>query len=120
MGGSESAADEGRLSFVWRVERRLPESHAVLWTVVIVASAFDVVTTIAGLGRGFEEGNAVARAFLATYGTPGIGMLKLVALVLLVITWAVLPDRQGEYALTGFAIVSVVVVWLNAMTLMPV
>lgn len=120
MGGSEPPAEEDRLALVWRVERHLPESHAVLWTVVIVASAFDVVTTIAGLDRGFAEGNAVARAFLATYGTPGIGMLKLVALVLLVFVWAALPDRPAEYALTGFAVVSVVVVALNALTLMPV
>ncbi len=117
MGGSDSAAGEGDVSLVWRVERRLPESHAVLWTVVVVASALDVVTTIAGLGLGVEEGNAVARAFLATYGTPGIGMLKLVALVVLVVTWAVLPDRLAERALAGFAVVSVVVVGLNTLTL---
>ena len=83
-------------------------------------AAFGAATPLAGLGRGFEEGNAVARAFLATYGTPGIGMLKLVALVVLVVTWAALPDRPAEHALTGFAIVSVLVVALNAMTLMPV
>ena len=117
MGGSDSTAGEEDVSLTWRVERHLPESHAVLWTVVVIASALDVVTTIAGLGRGLDEGNAVARAFLATYGTPGVGMLKLVALVVLVVTWAVLPDRPAERALAGFAVVSVVVVALNTLTL---
>ncbi|MFB6085176.1 MAG: DUF5658 family protein [Halorientalis sp.] len=115
--GSKSSGDDGR-DALERFERELPESHAVLWTVVIVAAAFDVVTTLAGLSAGFEEGNRVARAFLSTYGSPGIGLLKFVALVVLVITWYVLPDRDAELVLTGFAVVSVLTVALNALTLL--
>lgn len=100
--------------------RNLPESHAVLWTVVIVAAIFDIVTTLVGLGVGLDEANAVARAFLMTYGTPGIGGLKFVALVILVIVWAVLPDREGLMALTGFAIISVIIVALNVVTLLSI
>ncbi|SDE93827.1 DUF5658 family protein [Halorientalis regularis] len=117
--GSESGSppDDSR-DALERFERELPESHAVLWTVIIVAAVFDVVTTLAGLSVGFEEGNRVARAFLATYGDAGIGLLKFAALVVLVVTWHSLPDRPAELVLTGFAVVSVVTVALNALTLL--
>ncbi|AQL42999.1 hypothetical protein BV210_09850 [Halorientalis sp. IM1011] len=115
--GSDSSGNDGREALA-RFERTLPESHAVLWTVVIVAAAFDVVTTLVGLAAGFEEGNQIARAFLATYGEVGIGLLKFVALVVLVITWHALPDRPAELVLTGFATLSVLTVALNALTLL--
>lgn len=97
--------------------RHLSESHAVLWSVVAVASVFDVVTTIVGVERGAAEGNAVARAFIATYGTPGIGLLKFCALVLVVGLWAWLPDRHATVVLGVFAAFSLLVVALNALTL---
>jgi hypothetical protein len=102
------------------VERRLSESHAVLWTVVIVSTVFDVVTTLVGLELGLSEGNAVARAFLSTYGPLGIGALKFVALVVLVLTWARISDRQATLALAGFALVSLLTVALNAVSLWAV
>ncbi len=100
--------------------RDFPETHAVLWTVIIVAAVFDIVTTLVGLNVGLAEGNAVARAFIATYGTSGIGGLKFAALVILVVTWAVLPDRPATIVLAGFAIVSLTVVAVNALALMGV
>jgi len=99
------------------LERQLSESHTVLWSVVILSSLLDVVTTMVGIQRGLTEGNAVARAFIATYGTPGIGLLKFSALVVVVISWAWLDDRRATAVLFGFAIVSLVVVALNAATL---
>ena len=99
------------------LERRLSESHTVLWTVVILASLFDVVTTIVGLGHGLSEGNAVARAFIETYGTPGIGLLKFSALLVVVVLWAWFDDRRATAVLAGFAVVSLLVVAANAMTL---
>ena len=104
---------QGRL----RIERRLSESHTVLWTVVILASMFDVVTTMVGLELGLTEGNAVAQAFIRTYGTPGIGLLKFSALVVVTVAWAWFDDRRATAVLSGFAVVSLVVVALNAMTL---
>lgn len=89
----------------------------MLWPVVILASAFDVVTTIVGLERGLAEGNAVARAFLETYGASGIGFLKFSALVIVIVLWAALPPRYATAVLQGMAIVSLVVVALNAATL---
>jgi uncharacterized membrane protein len=98
-------------------ERQLSESHTVLWAVVILSSLFDVVTTIVGMERGLGEGNAVARAFIETYGTPGIGLLKFSALLVVVLAWALFDDRRATAVLVGFALVSLVVVALNAMTL---
>ena len=111
--GEERVAESGRLP----IERQLSESHTVLWAVVILASLFDVVTTIVGLGIGLDEGNAIARAFIETYGTSGIGLLKFSALVVVVVSWAWFDDRRATAVLTGFAVVSIVVVALNAATL---
>ncbi|WP_136689880.1 DUF5658 family protein [Halorhabdus amylolytica] len=97
--------------------RPLPEADAVLWTVVLVGSALDVVTTIVGVGRGIPEGNAVARAFMATYGTPGIGALKLIALLFLVVVWYYLEGESARLVLMGFALVTLLVSALNTLTL---
>lgn len=119
MGGDISEGDDGgNHRFVWRLYRPLPESHAVLWTVILTATVFDIVTTIVGLANRLEEGNAVARAFIATYGTPGIGLLKFSALVILVVAWAtLLDDRHATQILAAFAVLSLLTVALNAMTL---
>jgi hypothetical protein len=101
-------------------KRDLTESQAVLWSVVIVASVFDVLTTITGLEHGLGEGNAVARAFIDTYGTPGVGLLKFVALVGLVVAWSRLPDREATVALAGFSVVAVLTIALNSLTLLGV
>lgn len=111
---STVAANLGWLS------RSLPESDAVLWTVIILASILDVITTMVGLERGFAEGNAVARAFIEVYGSPGIGLLKFIALVVVVLAWALLPERYGTTILQAMAIVSLVVVALNVVTLAPI
>lgn len=97
--------------------RPLPEVDAVLWTVVLVGAALDVVTTIVGVGAGIPEGNVVAKAFLETYGSPGIGALKLTALLVLLLTWHYLEETSGRIVLMGFAVVSIVVIGLNTLTL---
>jgi len=113
-------ADADRPIRSWLDEKRpLSESDAVLWSVVVLASVFDVVTTMVGIERGFGEGNAVARAFIETYGSPGIGLLKFTALVVVVVSWALLPGRYGSAVLSGFAVVSLTVVASNALTLLP-
>lgn len=97
--------------------RPLPETDAVLWAVVIVGAALDVTTTIVGVTAGFPEGGTVARAFMQTYGTPGIGALKLVALVALVVTWHYLESRSAQLVLVGFGLVTLLAAALNALTL---
>jgi len=120
MGGDSNGSTElQRVLAAWSTPRELAHTQAVLWTVVIVASVFDVVTTMYGLDLGLREGNAIARAFIETYGTPGLGMLKFSALLLLLLAWAGLPDREAEIVLTGFAVISLVTVVLNALTLAP-
>lgn len=89
----------------------------MLWGVVIVATVFDVVTTMVGIARGAREGNAVAWAFLETYGTPGIGLLKFSVLVFVVLLWWRLPNRPATAVLLAFALVSLAVVASNALTL---
>lgn len=114
---SSARSPSGDDSTIWRVERQLSESEAVLWAVIVIASVFDVLTTMRGLALGFQEGNAVARAFIDTYGHPGIGLLKFVALVILVLCWWLLPERQATIVLTGFAVISLLTIALNALTL---
>jgi len=98
-------------------DRRMPETDGVLWSVVVVSTIFDVITTMVGLGVGLDEGNAIARAFIDTYGTPGIGALKFVALVLLIVVWAKLSERSATIVLAGFGVISLFVVLLNAISL---
>jgi hypothetical protein len=114
MGGRK--ADQRGARRLPDAKQRLSESHAVLWSVVIVASVFDIVTTMAGVHRGAPEGNPVALAFMETYGTPGVGMLKFSALVVVVVLWARLDDRRATALLAAFALVSLFVVAVNAVT----
>jgi hypothetical protein len=97
--------------------RPLSDSDAVLWAVVIVVSVFDIVTTIVGIAQGASEANQVAVAFLETYGTLGIGLLKFSALVVVTLAWWQLDDRYGSVVLLAFALASLLVVALNALTL---
>lgn len=117
LDGRDTSGRERGLLAALPTRRTLNENHAVLWTVIITSAVLDILTTMVGLGIGLDEGNAVARAFIATYGLTGIGWLKFAALVVLVITWAVLPDRRSTVVLVGFAVVSLLVVALNALTL---
>jgi hypothetical protein len=100
--------------------RALPETDAVLWTVVLLAGMFDIVTTMVGLGIGLQEGNAIARAFIATYGMTGIGYLKFSAYVILAAVWFRLPDWQATITLAVFGVISLLVVALNAISLLSV
>ncbi|MFB6070627.1 MAG: DUF5658 family protein [Halanaeroarchaeum sp.] len=101
----------------WARERPMTERDAVLWVVVLVSAVFDVVTTMVGLEVGLREGNQVARAFVATYGRPGIGLLKLLALVVVVLAWWTLDGERASAVLAGFAVLSLLVVALNAVAL---
>ena len=52
----------------------MTRTHAVLWTVVLVATVLDILTTMVGLERGLREGNVVVRAAVEALGVPVIGM----------------------------------------------
>jgi hypothetical protein len=119
-GESDGSTGLQRVLVAWSTPRELAHSQAVLWTVVIVASVFDVVTTMHGLDLGLQEGNTIARAFIETYGTPGIGLLKFSALLALILVWWALPRHHRGAALAGFAVFSLGTVLANAMTLLQV
>ena len=115
--GSDSVGEADDSGLRWRTYRFLSVTDTLLWTVVIITSVFDILTTMVGLNHRLEEGNVVAEAFIATYGMPGIGLLKFSALVLLAISWAILFDRHATKLLAAFGVISLATVTWNVMTL---
>lgn len=101
-----------------RGERRLTRTHAALWTVVLVATVLDILTTMVGLERGLQEGNVVVRAAVETLGLPGLWLVKFGAMVWLVGGWALLSDRNAAVFLGLFAAVTVATVIANVVTLL--
>lgn len=100
--------------------RHMSETDAVLWSVVIVATVADVVTTISGLSLGLGEGNVVVREMIATLGLAGFWLVKFCALAALATGWALLPERKATAFLAVFALVTMGVVLSNAVTLLAV
>lgn len=107
----------GRLQSL-RSGREMTRTHAVLWTVVLVATSADVVLTIAGTARGLEEGNVLVRVMVAEFGVAGLWLVKFGAMVWLVAGWALLSDRNATVFLALFAVVTVGVVVHNAVVVL--
>ena len=101
-----------------RRERRMTRSHAVLWSVILVATVLDILTTMVGLERGLREGNVVVRTLVETLGLPGLWLVKFAAMVWLVGGWALLSDRNAAIFLALFAVVTVATVAANVVTLL--
>lgn len=76
-----------------RIGRALAARERLLWTVALVALLADLVLTYYGLGRGFSEGNPIARVVMARFGFAALGVLKGLALAVGVAGWLVLPRR---------------------------
>ena len=108
-----SSADEGS-GFSLPRQRRMTETHAVLWTVVVVATVGDVLLTMAGTGLGLREGNAVVRMMVAAFGPAGLWVVKFLAMCWLVAGWTLLSDRDASIFLALFAVVTVSVTGYNA------
>ncbi|MBX0296294.1 DUF5658 family protein [Haloarcula nitratireducens] len=108
---------DGELAHWIPIGGELSVSHAVLWTVILLTSLFDVVTTTVGLELGLREGNAVARALVESYGVVGLAALKIGALLVVALVWAALDEHRSTAALVGFALVSSFVVALNTIAL---
>ncbi|MFC6974021.1 DUF5658 family protein [Halomicroarcula sp. GCM10025709] len=106
--------------FTFRRERRLTRSHAVLWAVILAATVADVLLTMTGLARGFEEGNVVVATLLAEFGLAGLWLVKFGAMVWLVGGWALLSDRNATVFLALFATVTLAVVVYNTALLLGV
>ncbi len=117
---SDHSLTDGELARWIPIGGELSVSHAVLWTVILLTSLFDIVTTTVGLELGLREGNAVARALIESYGVVGLAILKIGALVVVALVWAALDERRSTAALVGFALVSSFVVALNTVALVTV
>lgn len=114
---ASAATDEDR-RFDRRLSGRMTETDAVLWTVVLVVTVADVVTTISGLANGLQEGNVVVREMIESFGLAGFWVVKFLALCWLVAGWHLLSDRKGTAFLAVFGLVTMVVVFHNAMTML--
>jgi hypothetical protein len=114
-----SPADDESL-FTLRRERRMTRTHAVLWAVILAATVADVLLTMTGLARGFEEGNVVVATLLGEFGLAGLWLVKFAAMVWLVGGWALLSDRNAAVFLGLFAAVTLTVVVYNTALLLGV
>jgi hypothetical protein len=100
--------------------REMNETHAVLWTVVVVATVADVVMTLTGLSSGLQEGNPVVRTMVGTFGVAGLWVVKFLAMCWLVAGWTLLSDWKATVFLGIFAVVTLAVVLNNAVVLLGV
>lgn len=101
--------------FSLRREREMTQTHAVLWTVILVATVVDILLTLTGMRVGFQEGNVVVRAMLGAFGPAGLWVVKFAAMCWLVAGWVLLSNRKASVFLALFAIVTVVVTAHNAL-----
>lgn len=65
---------------------------AAAWTLLVIASILDFVTTQYGLTAGFTEDNPVIKPIIHTHGFAGFAMFKLAAIV--TVAAAVLVVRE--------------------------
>jgi len=100
--------------------RDMSETHAVLWTVVVVATVADVVMTLTGLSNGLPEGNPVVRTMVGTFGVAGLWVVKFLAMCWLVAGWALLSDWKATVFLALFAVVTLAVVLNNVVVLLGI
>lgn len=91
--------------------------HAVLWSVILLATVADILLTMIGVANGLQEGNVVVAAALAEFGIAGLWLVKFAAMVWLVVGWALLSDRDATIFLALFAGVTLSVVGYNVVIL---
>lgn len=113
---STAESDDALLTL--RRRRPMRRVHAVLWVVILLSTAADIVLTMAGLAAGLREGNVVVATLLAEFGLPGLWLLKFAAMLWLVAGWLLLDDRNAAVFLGLFAAVTSTVVVSNAALLL--
>ncbi len=117
MPGKESAeTDESGVTLWW--EHHLSHTHAVLWTVILVATVGDILLTMTGLTVGLQEGNVVVSRMLAEFGLAGFWLVKFGAMLWLVAGWRLLSERNATVFLALFAVVTLAVVAYNSVTIL--
>jgi hypothetical protein len=117
MLGKESSETDRERVTLWR-EHDLSHTHAVLWTVILVATVGDILLTMTGLTVGLQEGNAVVSAMLAEFGLAGLWVVKFGAMLWLVAGWRLLSERNATVFLALFAVVTLAVVAYNSVTIL--
>lgn len=75
--------------------RFLSRNEAWLWTLVVVATLIDGITTYAGMRSGLNEANPFIRIAVAQIGYLGIGLIKTGVLILVVGIRASLSSHRG-------------------------
>ena len=90
----------------------------MLWALILLTTAADVVLTIVGLAGELQEGNAVVGAMVSSFGLAGLWAVKFAAMCWLVAGWALLSDRNASVFLGLFAAVTSLVVVHNAVTIL--
>jgi hypothetical protein len=100
------------------VEREMTDTHAVLWTAIIITTVADIILTLVGVGTGLGEGNPVVRALMSAFGIPGLYIVKFLAMVWLVAGWTLLSDRNASIFLALFAIVTILVTAHNSILIL--
>ena len=117
MLGKESSETDRERVTLWR-EHDLSHTHAVLWTVILVATVGDILLTMTGLTVGLQEGNVVVSTMLAEFGLAGLWLVKFGAMLWLVAGWRLLSEHNATVFLALFAVVTLAVVAYNAVTIL--
>ena len=99
------------------VDRWLAPNERLLWAVVVVVFALDLVTTRLGLAIGLAESNPVAAALLAGYGFAALVVLKAGAFAVGAACRRIVPDRHGVAIPLGLALPSGTAAVSNALTI---
>jgi hypothetical protein len=115
-GKASTEADESGAT-LWDGHRLSP-THAVLWTVILVATVGDILLTMTGLRVGLQEGNVVVSTMLAEFGLAGLWLVKFGAMLWLVAGWRLLSERNATVFLALFAVVTLAVVAYNSVTIL--
>jgi len=115
-GKASTDADESGVT-LWD-GHHLSATHAVLWTVILVATIGDILLTMTGLTVGLQEGNVVVNTMLAEFGLAGLWLVKFGAMLWLVAGWRLLSERNATVFLALFAVVTLAVVAYNSVTIL--
>lgn len=115
---TEADADADETGVTLLGVHRMSNTHAVLWTVIVVATVGDILLTMTGLTVGLQEGNVVVSAMLAEFGLAGFWLVKFGAMLWLVAGWRLLSERNATVFLAIFAVVTLAVVGYNSITIL--
>ncbi|QIO22784.1 DUF5658 family protein [Haloarcula sp. JP-L23] len=94
-----------------------PSYDHLLWGVVVVAAAADVLLTLVGVSMCFSEANPVARAAMDAAGGVGLLGLKLAALGALFVVYRLVRPAYRRAALTAFSLPQLFAVGHNSLLL---